>query len=77
MCILLFQIAGMDSTTAIGHYNEKYGIRLAARIQDTYSTHALEGLGWPDGVRLSAAHYNTPEEIDMFLKATKEIKSNG
>jgi cysteine desulfurase/selenocysteine lyase len=76
MCIFLFRIAGMDSSTAISHYNEKYGIRLAARVKDTYSTHALEGLGWPDGVRLSAAHYNTPEEIDKFLKATKEIKSN-
>lgn len=77
MCILLFQIAGMDASTAIGQYNEKHGIRLAARIKDTYSTHALEGLGWPDAVRLSAAHYNTAEEIDMFLKATKEIKGNG
>ena len=73
MCIFLFQIAGMDSTTAIGHYNDKFGIRLAARVKDTYSTHTLNGLGWPDGVRLSAAHYNTPEEIDKLLKATKEI----
>ena len=73
MCILLFQVKGMDSSTAIGHYNSKYGIRLAARIKDSYSTNTLEGLGWPDGVRLSAAHYNTPQEIDQFLKASKEI----
>ena len=73
MCILLFRVNGMDSPTAMGHYNSKYGIRLAARIKDSYSTNALEGLGWPDGVRLSAGHYNTPEEIDRFLKATKEI----
>jgi len=73
MCILLFQVKGMDSTTAIGHYNSKYGIRLAARVKDSYSTNALEGLDWPDGVRLSAAHYNTSEEIDRFLKASKDI----
>jgi len=32
-----------------------------------------DALGWPDAVRLSAAHYNTPEEIDLFLKATKVL----
>jgi len=74
MCILLYQLDGMDSTTAIGHYNDKYGIRLAARIPDSYSAYTLEGLGWPDGVRLSAGHYNTPEEIDRFLEATKKLK---
>jgi len=29
----------------------------------------------PDAVRLSAAHYTTPEEFDRFLKATKELGS--
>ncbi len=74
MCILLFQLNRMDSSTALAHYNNKYGIRLAARIRDSYSTHTLAGLGWSDGVRLSAGHYNTPEEIDRFLRATKAIK---
>jgi selenocysteine lyase/cysteine desulfurase len=74
MCILLFQLDGMDSSTAMGHYNNRYGVRLAARVPDSYSAHTLEGLGWPDGVRLSAGHYNTPEEIDRFLRATRELK---
>jgi len=75
LCIFLFRIIGMDSSTAIGRYNQEHGIRLAARIKDAYSTVPLNALGWPDAVRLSAAHYNTPEEIDRFLKATKELGS--
>jgi selenocysteine lyase/cysteine desulfurase len=74
LCILLFHLDGIDSTTAMKHYNNKYGIRVAARIPDSYSLYTLEGLGWPDAIRLTAGHYNTPEEIDRFLKATKEFK---
>ena len=36
---------------------------------EKYETDAYT-LGLPDAVRLSAAHYNTPEEIDLFLKPT-------
>ncbi len=66
----------MDSSTAIGRYNTEYGIRLAARIRDAYSTVPLEALGWPDAVRLSAGHYNTPEEIDLLLQATAALKTS-
>jgi selenocysteine lyase/cysteine desulfurase len=75
LCIFLFRLAGIDSSTAIGRYNREHGIRLAARIKDPYSTVPLKALGWPDAVRLSAAHYNTPEEIDLFLKATAVLKA--
>jgi len=74
LCIFLFRLSGMDSSTAIGRYNKEHGIRLAARIKDAYSTVPLDALGWPDAVRLSAAHYNTPEEIDLFLKATATLR---
>ena len=74
LCILLFHLDGIDSTTAMKQYNNKYGIRVAARIPDSYSLYTLEGLGWPDAIRLTAGHYNTPEEIDRFLKATKEFR---
>jgi len=77
LCIFLFRLAGMDSSTAIGRYNTEYGIRLAARIRDAYSTVPLEAIGWPDAVRLSAGHYNTPEEIDLLLKATAALKTSG
>jgi len=73
LCIFLFRLAGMDASTAIGRYNREHGIRLAARIMDAYSAVPLKALGWDSAVRLSAAHYNTPEEIDRFLKATKAL----
>ena len=75
LCIFLFRLAGMDSSTAIGRYNKEHGIRLAARIRDAYSTVSLDAIGWPDAVRLSAGHYNTPEEIDLMLKATASLKT--
>ena len=73
LCIFLFRLEGMDSSTAMSRYNNEHGVRLAARIRDAYSSVALDALGWPDAVRLSACHYNTPEEIDLFLKATKAL----
>ena len=73
MCIFLFRLEGMDSPTASERYNQNHHVRVSARVKDSYSTYPLEGLGWPDAVRLSAAHYNTPEEIDRFLKATKAL----
>jgi len=75
LCIFLFHLDGLDSTAAIDRYNKEFGVRLAARIRDAYSTVPLEALGWPDAVRLSAGHYNTPEEIDTMLKATAAIKA--
>jgi selenocysteine lyase/cysteine desulfurase len=73
LCIFLFRLSGMDSSTAMSRYNQEHGVRLAARIKDAYSSVSLDALGWPDAVRLSACHYNTPEEIDLFLKATKAL----
>ena len=74
LCIFLFRLAGLDSSAAIDRYNKEFGVRLAARIRDAYSTVSLEALGWPDAVRLSAGHYNTPEEMDLMLKATAALK---
>jgi selenocysteine lyase/cysteine desulfurase len=76
MCIFLFRLDGIDSPAASHRYNHEHRVRVSARVRDAYSTSPLEGLGWPDAVRLSAAHYNTPEEIDLFLKATKAFEGN-
>jgi selenocysteine lyase/cysteine desulfurase len=77
MCIFLFRLKGFDSSTASARYNHDYHVRVSARVKDSYSTFPLEGLGWPDAIRLSAAHYNTPEEIDRFLWATKKLENHG
>lgn len=74
LCILLFRIDGLDSSRASECYNHEFGVRVSARVPDAYSVVPLKALGWPDAVRLCAAHYNTPEEIDLFLKASGEIK---
>ncbi|RLE03353.1 MAG: aminotransferase [Candidatus Aminicenantes bacterium] len=74
LCIFLFQLEGMTATEAMNRYNREFHIRLAARVRDSYSKYPLEGLGWEDAVRLSAAHYNTPEEVKAFLKATTALK---
>jgi cysteine desulfurase/selenocysteine lyase len=77
LCIFLFRIEGLGSSQASDRYNHEFGVRVSARVPDTYSVVPLRALGWPDAVRLCAAHYNTPEEIDTFLKATARIKCDG
>lgn len=77
LCIFLFRIAGMDSPLASARYNREFGVRVSARVSDTYSAVPLGALGWPDAVRLCAAHYNTPEEIDCFLEASAKIHGAG
>jgi cysteine desulfurase/selenocysteine lyase len=76
LCIFLFRIDGLDSPQASARYNRAFGVRVSARVPDSYSKVPLKALGWPDAVRLCAAHYNTPEEIDLFLKATGQIKGD-
>jgi selenocysteine lyase/cysteine desulfurase len=49
------------------------GIRVTSRISDYYSRHTLMALGIEECVRVSLAHYNTPEEVDIFLKAMGEL----
>jgi selenocysteine lyase/cysteine desulfurase len=68
LCIFLFRVDGMESSEAMRRFNQEHHVRLAARIQDPYSSIPLKALGWPDAVRLSAAHYNTPEEMDAVLR---------
>ena len=73
LCIFLFRVNEMDSPKASGLYNNTYGVRVSARVPDTYSRVTLTALGWPDAVRMCAAHYNTQEEIDLFLDASAKI----
>lgn len=74
LCIFLFRFDGLDSPQAADRFNREFGVRVSARVTDAYSRVPLQALGWPDAVRMCAAHYNTPEEIDLFLKASAKIK---
>ena len=72
LCLVLFGLAGMDSYQAVELYN-RARIRMHNRTRDAYSMHTLDALGISEGVRLSACHYNTPQEIDRFLEVTAEL----
>jgi selenocysteine lyase/cysteine desulfurase len=70
LCLILFNLNGIDSHRGVELYN-RARIRVHNRIPDAYSKHTLESLGLNGGIRLSACHYNTPQEIDKFLVTTR------
>jgi len=75
LCIIPFNIDGMTAEEAKNRYEKEYQIRICARNYDVYNKQILDALGMPYAARLyaarlSACHYNTPKEIDEFLKAT-------
>lgn len=69
VCLILFSLVGMDSYQGVEYYKCQH-IRVHNRVPDEYSKHILEALGVTGGIRLSAGHYNTPEEINFFLEVT-------
>jgi len=73
-CLVPFSIKGVDTADTVISYMDK-GIFVNNR-KSVMSKHMLDGLGAKDGiVRLSAAHYTTPGEIDTFLQVTESMKS--
>jgi len=73
-CVIPFNIKGLNSSQCVNKYLFE-GIVVQNRISDAYSKHFMEGLGVQEGelIRLSAAHYNTPEEIDFFIEVTNKF----
>jgi selenocysteine lyase/cysteine desulfurase len=72
LCLVLFSLKGIDSHTGVELYNRER-VRLHNRTKDAYSEHSLDALGLEEGIRLSACHYNSPEDIDRFLQVTALI----
>jgi len=70
LCIIPFNIDGMTAEEAKNRYEKENQIRICARNYDAYNKQMLDALSMPYAARLSACHYNTPKEIDEFLKAT-------
>jgi selenocysteine lyase/cysteine desulfurase len=68
-CLVGFNLEGIDSTRGCELYKEKQ-LRLHAPGQDPFFAAMLKQLGISSFIRLSACHYNTPEEMEEFLKAT-------
>ena len=71
-CLVGFNLEGIESTRGCELYKEKQ-LRLHAPGQDPFFAAMLKQLGISSFIRLSACHYNTPEEMEEFLKATASI----
>ncbi|UCC40458.1 MAG: aminotransferase class V-fold PLP-dependent enzyme [Candidatus Aminicenantes bacterium] len=68
-CLVGFNLEGIESAKGCGLYKDEQ-IRLHAPGQDPFFAAMLKQLGIQSFIRLSACHYNTPAEIELFLKAT-------
>jgi selenocysteine lyase/cysteine desulfurase len=62
----------MTSGQGVAGYRNRF-VRVHNRVSDEYSKHTLQALGETEVLRLSACHYNTPQEIDQFLQVTQEL----
>ena len=68
----MFNVEGVTSAEVVSALGER-GIRVHNRISDAYSRHTLQALGVEECVRVSMAHYNSPEEVDSFLNALEQV----
>lgn len=71
--IVSFNLRGMDSPKLVQALARRY-IRVHARVTDGYSGHILGALGLQDCLRVSLAHYNTPDEVRACLRAVAEVR---
>jgi len=72
-CLVGFNLEGIESTHGCELYKDKQ-LRLHAPGQDPFFAAMLKQLGIQSFIRLSASHYNSPEEIELFLKATSSFE---
>ena len=69
VCLVGFNLEGIESAKGCELYKREQ-LRVHAPGQDPFFAAMLKQLGIQSFIRLSACHYNTPEEIELFLKAT-------
>lgn len=72
VCLVLFNIDGVSAAQASEHLHGQ-GIRVPHRVFESSEKYALESLDVRDALRISACHYNTPQEIDAFLRAVGQM----
>ena len=63
---------GVDSAAGCELYKAAQ-LRLHAPGHDPFFAAMLKQLGVGSFIRLSGSHYNTPTEIELFLKRTAEL----
>ncbi len=64
-----FNLAGIESTDGCALYQSAH-IRVHSPGRDAYFGAMLQQLGIGSFIRLSGAHYNSPQEVEAFLRAT-------
>lgn len=72
--LVSFNIDGYESAEACEFYKDNQ-LRLHAPGHDPFFADMLKQLGISSVVRLSGSHYNTPQEVETFLKATALMKN--
>lgn len=70
---IIFNV-GTTSAEEVVSYLEQKGIRAHSRVSDAYSCHTLRALDIRECVRVSMAHYNTPSDVDAFLRAIADCR---
>ncbi len=72
--IFAFTVAGRPTAEVVDYFLRN-GVNLHNRVSDAYSGHTLAALGIPECVRVSACHYNTPQEALRFLRLLADLAS--
>lgn len=69
-----FNLAGIEAEQGCALYRDAH-LRLHAPGHDPFFAAMLQQLGISSFIRLSGSHYNTPEDIACFLRATARFAS--
>jgi cysteine desulfurase / selenocysteine lyase len=67
-----FNLAGIEAERGCAMYREAQ-LRLHAPGHDPFFAAMLQQLGITSFIRLSGSHYNTPQEVERFLRVTAAI----
>jgi len=67
-----FNLAGIEATDGCARYRANQ-LRLHAPGHDPFFAAMLKQLGIDSFIRLSGSHYNSPEEIEHFLRVTASL----
>jgi cysteine desulfurase/selenocysteine lyase len=71
--ILCISIDGLDYVKTVEEYGKK-GITVYERVVSSlYSKRMLEAFGLKGAIRVSPLHCHNTDDVDYFLKATREI----
>ena len=72
--VVSFAVDGMTAQEVVAEL-AKDDIRIHARVDDAYSGNILRPLNMTSVSRVSLGHYNSPEDIDLFLSAMARMLS--